>query len=266
VLAEVNRKKLSVGRLFQSVDSSGHLDKHEFQAAMKQMGQHLTDFEVDEVMAEIDVDGSGQVDSAEFQDKLHAFGRLRAEQSQRCRQIFDDIDSDDSGALNYGEMKELARRMGFGEQLKQPGFLAAMVAEMDNLSTGDVATSSPGAGNLGSPASPASPARRRRGRASPNLGFDNTGFDSPGDGQISRDEFLAWYLSVGFTYLEKPHFDSNTLVVPTMAERGELFDEFDDDLSGELRHDLSGALLSSRMQSTADLFQRMSHTNAAQSS
>ena len=27
------------------------------------MGQHLTDFEVDEVMAEIDVDGSGQVDS-----------------------------------------------------------------------------------------------------------------------------------------------------------------------------------------------------------
>jgi Ca2+-binding EF-hand superfamily protein len=136
---EVNRKKLSVGRFFQSVDKdgSGCLDKHEFQIAMKQMGQHLTarpaplarsdsrcerstaqDFEVDEVMAEIDVDGSGQVDSAEFQDKLGAFGRLRAEQSQRCRQMLDEIDSENSSAFTEDEMKGLAQRMGFGEQLK----------------------------------------------------------------------------------------------------------------------------------------------------
>jgi hypothetical protein len=64
------------------------------------------------------------------------------------------------------------------------------------------------------------------------------------DGQISReDKFLAWYLSVGLTYLEKPHFDSKTLVVPTMQERRELFLEFDDDQSGEIGTDEARAAL-----------------------
>jgi Ca2+-binding EF-hand superfamily protein len=89
VLREINRKKLSIGRLFQHMDTdgSGHLDRHEFQAVMKQMGQLLTDFEVDEVMAEIDVDASGLVDAAEFQDKLKQFSQERVESSQRCRAI-----------------------------------------------------------------------------------------------------------------------------------------------------------------------------------
>ena len=38
------------------------------------------------------------------------------------------------------------------------------------------------------------------------------------DGRISRDEFLAWYLQVGFTYLTRPRFECMQLAVPTMAE------------------------------------------------
>ena len=54
------------------------------------------------------------------------------------------------------------------------------------------------------------------------------------DGEVSRDEFLAWYMAKGCYYLDKPVFSDLGLEVPSMAKRKELFLQIDDDNSGEL--------------------------------
>ena len=50
-------------------DRSGELDKREFQAAIGQMGIRLSEFQIKEVMAEIDMNVSGSIDAAEFMVK-----------------------------------------------------------------------------------------------------------------------------------------------------------------------------------------------------
>jgi Ca2+-binding EF-hand superfamily protein len=187
----------------------------------KFQGQILTGFEVTEVMAEIDVDASGVIDAAEFQDKLKQFSVERRESSRRCRQIFDEIDADSSGFLDKNELVQLAEKIGLGVQLKQPGFLEDMVAQMDDLSTGELQVSN----------------KARRKDMSSEAGMAHS------DGMISRDEFLAWYLTTGFTHLEKPHFVCKKLEVPAMEERKALFKTMDDDGSGALETDEARAAI-----------------------
>lgn len=87
--------------------------------------------------------------------------------------------------------------------LQDPAFLSNMLEEMDNMSTGDV------------------------------IAEDG---DEEADGQISRDEFLAWYLQKGCYYLDKPAFQNMKLHVPRMKDRAALFKQMDDDDSGELNY------------------------------
>jgi hypothetical protein len=65
VLDSVNRKKTSIHQLFTNFDAdkSGCLDTAEFRAAMLQISIKLSEFEVGEVMAEIDMDVSGSIDT-----------------------------------------------------------------------------------------------------------------------------------------------------------------------------------------------------------
>ena len=115
----------SFGRLFQNADrdKTGNLDSDEFQSAFAEVGIRLSDFEVKEVMAEVDLDLGGTIDCDELMDKLKQvrpctpirdtscychqliaapswttqFGRERFERSEKCRTVFDEIDADGSG-------------------------------------------------------------------------------------------------------------------------------------------------------------------------
>ena len=66
------------------------------------------------------------------------------------------------------------------------------------------------------------------------------------DGEITRDEFLAWYLATGFTHLEKPHFACKKLEVPSMDERIAIFEAMDADGSGAAGHGRPGHLSRAR--------------------
>ena len=181
-------------------DGSGDLDVEEFQDAMASMGQKLTELEVDEVMSELDIDGSGTIEASEFMDKLKQFGQERTDEIARCHEIFAEIDDDKSGFLDAKEVKKLAKRMGFEEQLSQKGFLKKMIAEME-------AAGSDGA---------------------------EGGAAGGADGEVSCDEFIAWYLSIGKFFLKKPHYASLSHDAPSPEEREKLFSEIDMDGSGEL--------------------------------
>jgi hypothetical protein len=48
---------------------------------------------------------------------------------------------------------------------------------------------------------------------------DDADADAAGRGQISREEFLRWYLEKGAFWLEKPTFQKMALQVPSMGHR-----------------------------------------------
>eukprot|EP01043_Picozoa_sp_COSAG02_P022691 COSAG02_NODE_1187_length_14003_cov_48.566240_3_plen_297_part_00 len=79
VLDFTARTNVSVTRVFAHVDAdgSGDLDVVEFQTAMENMGQTLTELEITEVMSELDIDGSGTIEAGELLDKLKQFGQER---------------------------------------------------------------------------------------------------------------------------------------------------------------------------------------------
>jgi Ca2+-binding EF-hand superfamily protein len=68
ILEAVNSKKYSIHRLFQRYDKdgSGSLNKTEFQEAMLQIGLKLDEFQVDQILAEIDFDISGSIEANEL--------------------------------------------------------------------------------------------------------------------------------------------------------------------------------------------------------
>ena len=92
---------------------------------------YISELQVDEVMSELDIDGSGTIEASEFMDKLKQFGQERTDEIAKCHEIFAEIDDDKSGFLDAKEVKKLAKRMGFEEQLSQKGFLKKMIAEME---------------------------------------------------------------------------------------------------------------------------------------
>eukprot|EP01048_Picozoa_sp_COSAG05_P009121 COSAG05_NODE_729_length_7683_cov_4.662843_6_plen_854_part_00 len=134
VLTYVSDTRSSVAQMFSRVDldGSGDLDPAEFGQALALMGIEVTELEAEEVLGELDIDGSMTIEASEFQDKLKAFGRMNAEDKQRARAIFSEVDSDGSGSLDISEVREVALRMGFDTQLESiPNFLEQIMEEMD---------------------------------------------------------------------------------------------------------------------------------------
>ena len=68
VLEAMNSKRHSLSRLFarHDKDGSGSLDGEEFAAAMLQMGLKLEPFQVEQILAEIDIDASSQIEANEL--------------------------------------------------------------------------------------------------------------------------------------------------------------------------------------------------------
>ena len=53
-------------------DGDGTTSKEELKKILAKFGQTLTDAELDAVMAEVDTDGDGQIDYAEFKQAMEA--------------------------------------------------------------------------------------------------------------------------------------------------------------------------------------------------
>ena len=161
VLEYTKRTNTSVTRVFARVDKdgSGDLDIDELQQAIHNMGQVLSQTEVQEVMIELDIDGSGTISAPEFLDKLKQFGKERAGDISRCKELFAEIDEDASGFLDEKEVKQLVKKMGFQEQMKADRNFVKKL--MDTIERSDLDSGSGG---------------------------------DAGDGQISCSELTAWYL------------------------------------------------------------------------
>ena len=77
-------------------------------------------------------------------------------------------------------------------------------------------------------------------RAIEHLSRENAGRatnEQSSDGQIDFDEFIQWYLNSGKFYLSKPSYETLSIDQPSAEERKRIFNEIDQDNSGELDKD-----------------------------
>ena len=133
-------------------DGSGELEEEEIRVLAEQLGNSLSDAELEIAMAAMDADGSGAVDFAEFYEwwitnkdqEGGLFASIAAEIDERrkveelraeAREMFHVFDDDSSGSLDKGEVRKLAQSMGMMLSAKE---LDDAFSQMDTSGDGDV--------------------------------------------------------------------------------------------------------------------------------
>ena len=163
---------------------------------MGRMGHKLSPDETAELMAELDLDGSGLVEVNEFLDKVRQANNELAADRKRCRQLFDECDDDGSGSLDEQEMVYCMTHMGLAVQVQDPDFIKQMIVEINTLAKASEVSK---------------------------------------DGEVRYEELVAWFLEIGATYLERPKYESSVnLEAPSDAELRTMFQKIDADGSGSV--------------------------------
>ena len=211
LLDYVKKTKLSVQRVFAHVDAdgSGNLDVQELQEAMLKLGQDLSELDVEEIMYELDLEGDSLViATSQFLDNLKKFEAERCGDTTRCLALFEKYDDDKSGSLDRVEVALLAGEMGLETQVQDQTFLSNLIDDIENA--------------------------RRSGRQQEvgGQGQENEEEDEEeeeaSDGNVSYEEFLPWFLSVGRSYLPRPHYAAALDMEELSQEQlDELFDKID---------------------------------------
>ena len=100
-------------------DESGVIDREELRLIMKELGNPLSPAQLDEAMAIMDSDGSGEIDFVEFSawwSKLSSTQRLRAKgqdpQAEYYREMFRKADTGGEGYLTREELRVLMTELG----------------------------------------------------------------------------------------------------------------------------------------------------------
>ena len=111
-----------VRELFESADKdgSGVIDREELRQIMLELGNPLSPDQLDKAMAEMDQDGSGEVDFTEFSrwfSKLQSSQSLKAAggadpQASYYKEMFDKADTGGEGSLDREELKQLMKELG----------------------------------------------------------------------------------------------------------------------------------------------------------
>lgn len=201
----IKKTKVSVPRVFAAVDAdgSGNLDLLELREAMLRLGQALSELETEEMMHELGIEGKALTIST-FLDKLKQFETERAAAIAKCATLFAKYDEDNSGVLEPKELALLAGEMGFEEQVKDPAFLSDLIADIE--------------------------------KDQQELGQDQSQEDEEaGDGYVSYDELLPWFLYKGRAYLPRPSYPAiEAMENLSKEELRRLFEKIDDDHSGTI--------------------------------
>jgi len=113
VRAELNQQQLAELRttfnLFDK-DSSGDIDKGEFEQLMNTLGLRLPPHVLDSMFEEMDLSGDGHCEFEEFVDYMieHGFASKEAEGPDHIVKVmFDILDKDHSGTISTAELRQM---------------------------------------------------------------------------------------------------------------------------------------------------------------
>eukprot|EP01043_Picozoa_sp_COSAG02_P017924 COSAG02_NODE_824_length_16741_cov_16.319733_3_plen_1657_part_00 len=100
-------------------DESGMIDREELRLIMKELGNPLSPVELDKAMADMDIDGTGEIDFVEFSgwwSKLSSAQILKAHgqdpHAQYYKEMFDTADTGGEGTLDREELGVLMAQLG----------------------------------------------------------------------------------------------------------------------------------------------------------
>ncbi|KAI4299321.1 hypothetical protein L6164_032790 [Bauhinia variegata] len=93
------------------LDNSGTIDAKELNVAMRALGFEMTEEQIDQMIAEVDKDGSGGI---EFNEFVHMMTTKIGERDskQELKKAFRIIDQDRNGKISVSDIKSIARELG----------------------------------------------------------------------------------------------------------------------------------------------------------
>lgn len=92
-------------------NSDGSISVAELGTVMRNMGQNPTDVELQQMISEVDADGNGLIDFAEFVT-LMARKMNNADKDAEIREAFSVFDKDGSGKISSDELRQIMKSLG----------------------------------------------------------------------------------------------------------------------------------------------------------
>jgi Ca2+-binding EF-hand superfamily protein len=129
---------------FDAVDEAhiGSIGKHQLGRALTMLRIQFSDDELEEAVAEVDLDGSGEIEWPEFLCLMEKFGsnfsienKFSQERLQEMREVFTMFDQDNSGTLDVGELRDVMKSVGLAPQDSE---IRTMIAEVDGDGSGTI--------------------------------------------------------------------------------------------------------------------------------
>lgn len=97
--------------LLSPISSDGSISVAELGTVMRNMGQNPTDGELQQMISEVDADGNGLIDFAEFVT-LMARKMNNADKDAEIREAFSVFDKDGSGKISSDELRQIMKSLG----------------------------------------------------------------------------------------------------------------------------------------------------------
>lgn len=116
-------------------DGSGKIDAAELLTVMKSLGQAPDASEVADMINDVDVNGDGEIDFAEFLEMMARRLGTENNQNEELRQAFQVFDKDGDGHITGVELKLVMKQLG--EDLSDEQ-LADMMREADSNGDGHI--------------------------------------------------------------------------------------------------------------------------------
>lgn len=125
-------------RMFKLIDSnnSGTIETAELGDFLTLLGEHVEDGQAELLLAELDSDGSGQIDFEEFVAWMSVRQECEAMSvEETAKAMFDIFDTEGTGVITALNFQEVLTK--FGEHL-QIDEISLIMSEFDNDGTGEI--------------------------------------------------------------------------------------------------------------------------------
>ncbi|KAB1214717.1 Caltractin [Morella rubra] len=130
------QKKQEIKEAFElfDIDGSGTIDAKELNVAMRALGFEMTEEQINQMIADVDKDGSGAIDFDEFvymmTDKIG-----ERDTKEELMKAFHIIDQDKNGKISVSDIKRIAKELG---ENFSDAEIQEMVKEADSDRDGEV--------------------------------------------------------------------------------------------------------------------------------
>ncbi|KAL6961490.1 putative calcium-binding protein cml13, partial [Sarracenia purpurea var. burkii] len=130
------QKRQEIKEAFElfDTDGSGTIDAKELNVAMRALGFEMTDEQINQMIADVDKDGSGAIDFDEFVHMMTAKIGER-DSKEELMKAFHILDQDKNGKISATDIKQIAKELGENFTDRE---IQEMIEHADNDRDGEV--------------------------------------------------------------------------------------------------------------------------------